>query len=490
MVHGAYQEGIRAAQDCIEHFRQHQRQTLRNADDSFVHNRSVSVVVIGAGATGLAAARHLIDHHTNQSKTNDGKEDTPQPSVVKFQVIVVEARNRIGGRVRTETLSSDNNTEIAFATTAASSDAGEKIVVELGANWLQQGDRDNPLVPLAVETLGLETRHTDFLRPMEYPSSRYVPPDRVDAIMNEFARRCQNQVGRYATEKQQQQQQQKNWDPSSTDFSIAPRSAQDVYDEWIHDITTRKDDPITTIITPEEIRHVLEGELLCDAGVPLSHLSAAFGMEPGVGEGDRWVVGGYHQILHHLARDLDIRYEWVVESVETTYGQSSAEPRCIAVVTRRRIHDRSVDAATASDSLLPQQQQQQLCADAVICTVPCSVLQRSSDEEGSIQFIPPISDSHVAALQALTTGKVEKVALQFSERWWPPALDSYGYLRVYGDHFGDVSEWLDCTDVYGVPVISGLFSGPWLEEIWSDGATDQEIATKATAALFKAIHET
>lgn len=50
-----------------------------HTDKCFVFNQQETVVVIGAGAAGLAAARHLNNFN--------------------HKVIVLEARNRIGGRV-------------------------------------------------------------------------------------------------------------------------------------------------------------------------------------------------------------------------------------------------------------------------------------------------------------------------------------------------------------------------------------------------------
>src|SRR5437899_670739 len=68
------------------------------------------VLVIGAGMAGIAAARRLQESgHAS--------------------VIVLEARDRIGGRIHTE-------------------HRADGTVRERGANWLHEG-RTNPLVPIA-----------------------------------------------------------------------------------------------------------------------------------------------------------------------------------------------------------------------------------------------------------------------------------------------------------------------------------------------------
>jgi monoamine oxidase len=81
---------------------------------------SAEVVVVGAGASGLSAARFLAD--------------------AGLQVVVLEARDRLGGRIRT-------NRDLVTP-------------VDLGAGWIH-GEVDNPLSPLAEE-FGSELFATNF----------------------------------------------------------------------------------------------------------------------------------------------------------------------------------------------------------------------------------------------------------------------------------------------------------------------------------------
>ncbi|XP_075518682.1 polyamine oxidase 2-like isoform X2 [Primulina tabacum] len=83
------------------------------------HAASPSVIVIGAGFSGIAAARALHD--------------------ASFQVIVLESRDRIGGRVRTDY-------SLGFP-------------VDLGASWLHGVCNENPLAPL-IGRLGLPLYRT------------------------------------------------------------------------------------------------------------------------------------------------------------------------------------------------------------------------------------------------------------------------------------------------------------------------------------------
>jgi len=101
-VHGALNSGRRAASQVLEG-----------------HGHR-SVVVVGAGAAGLGAAQALVDAGSD--------------------VVVVEARDRIGGRVWTD-------------------DLGDA-PVDLGGSWIH-GVRGNPLTELA-DSLDITLVHTDY----------------------------------------------------------------------------------------------------------------------------------------------------------------------------------------------------------------------------------------------------------------------------------------------------------------------------------------
>jgi phytoene dehydrogenase-like protein len=73
--------------------------------------RGTSVIVIGAGVAGLAAARRL---------TREG-----------FAVTVLEGRNRIGGRVWTDVI--------------------DGVPMDVGAGWIHGPDGGNPIATLATK---------------------------------------------------------------------------------------------------------------------------------------------------------------------------------------------------------------------------------------------------------------------------------------------------------------------------------------------------
>jgi monoamine oxidase len=352
MTHGAYEEGQRAAVWCVE--KGYRR-----------------VVIIGAGMAGLSAAGALLE--------------------AGHDVSVLEARDRIGGRVHTVGLA-------------------DGLTAELGANWLQQGER-NSLLPLA-RSLELGLEDTDFTSPVDYDHSGVVDGSHDDAIVSELRRRIDALVGE-------------------------DRSIASLVEEWVS-----QPEPYSVA----DIVRVIDSEVYLDSGIPLSELSARSGFEPGVGLGDRWIRGGYVQLLAHLARGVKVELSWPADRITSTYnGVLVSGPMGV-------VH-----------------------GDAVIVTVPVAVL-----KAGALVLDPPLQRSHSEALEHLDAGRVEKVVLRFAERWWTPTPG--GYFRIIGSEPGQASEWLDLTDATGQPVLVGLFVGDWADQLWT-GHDDAAVAVAATAVL-------
>jgi hypothetical protein len=197
------------------------------------------------------------------------------------------------------------------------------------------------------------------------------------------------------------------------------------------------------------MRAMVDAEIVLDSGVPLDQMSAKCSWEPGVGEGDSWLKDGYGSVQKLLANGQDIRLGHPVEQV------------------RHGGHGASVSGGFGN-----------LTGDAVIVTVPAAVI-----KAGGIRFDPPLPQDRHRALDLIATGQVEKVVLEFGERWWP--VSASGYLRALGAAPGQVCEWLDMTEATGRPVITGIFAGRWADELWT-GRSDVEVAEAATRVLYHA----
>jgi len=108
----------------------------------------LDVIVIGAGAAGLAAARKL---------QQAGK-----------RTLVVEARSRLGGRIFTQWL-------------------GDGTAVDLGAAWLHGHSATNPLTDLAkkAQAVLVETNWDDSTDCFEAKGPASGPPDHDEKIMSD-----------------------------------------------------------------------------------------------------------------------------------------------------------------------------------------------------------------------------------------------------------------------------------------------------------------
>ena len=387
MTHGAYEQGVLAG--------------ARAAD--LGHDR---VAVIGAGMAGLAAARTLADRG--------------------IDAVVWEARERLGGR------------------TAGVEVGGTGF--DLGANWLQQYD-ENVLARLA-EKLGLRVVPTDFTDPVmlgeetrptadDVPTAEDVPS--ADDVVSPAADSAPGATGTPSGAPAAgseaaggiEAELRKRLAAAPVGIGIA-----DVLDDWL-----RAPGPWTA----RELKRLVDAEIVMDSGAPLSWLSARHGFEPGVGEGDRWIAGGYRLLVDHLAAGLDVRLGKPVRRI-TVDGDGV-----------------TLDGDGMSDRV-----------DAVIVTVPLGVL-----AAGTIALSPALPQPHRDALSRLGMGRVEKVVLRFAERFWP--RHPGGYYRVHGPRDNCVCEWLDATAADGTPTLVGLFAGPWLDEMWT--GTDAEIAARAAAVV-------
>lgn len=338
MVHGAHASGIAAAEWAIA-------------------SGGRSVIVVGAGVAGLSAARRLAD---------DG-----------VDVVVLEARDRIGGRIHTVAMSGAR--------------------VDAGAAWLQQAPR-NPLARLAGD-LGAELVPTSFDAPLAAAD---------DGIVGDVAGAHQRLLAAVV-------------DDEPLGLQVERRLAA-------VDHTER-----------HALRQAIAGEVVAEAGVAVERLSPLALREDGVGAGDLWLPGGLQQVLDHLAAGLDVRLRTVVRAIDW---------------------DRD---GVAVDWL---------AADRCICTIPIGSLT-------DVRLTPGLPPTHLDALAHIGMGVVEKVVLQFDERWWP--VSPSGYLRWY-ETPPSWGEWLDLTDGVGVPTVAGLIAGDAVAR-HHHGRTDHEVARAATEAL-------
>lgn len=213
-----------------------------------------TVVVIGAGISGLAAARVL---------TEEG-----------YSVIVVEARERIGGRIWT-------------------SHEWPGIPLDLGASWIHGSD-DNPIADLARE-LDIATVVTDYDNTWLWDTDgREIGDDEHDDIDNRFVEMLDDlDSERDAMD-----------DADEDDIALG-----DAIEDWID---ARQPDPTTIRQLAYSVNTAIEHEYAAD----IADLSFYYFDGGDAFDGDDLLFpDGYSQIVHGLAEGLDIRLGQVVRKV-------------------------------------------------------------------------------------------------------------------------------------------------------------------------------
>lgn len=215
------------------------------------------VIVVGAGAAGLAAARALSN------------ED--------YDVIVLEARNRIGGRVWTDR---------TWADTA----------LDMGASWIH-GSRDNPLSSL-VRQFKLKTAITDYDNLWLYDTSGSLvnddAQDRIDTRLDDLLDEL---------------------DELRDDFDEEDRDDISLQ-QAVDSILARRD---FSERARRELNYAINATIEHEYGTDIANLSFYYWDD---GEefdgGDLLLPNGFDQVMQGLAAGMDIRLEHVVEHIAYT----------------------------------------------------------------------------------------------------------------------------------------------------------------------------
>jgi len=216
---------------------------------------TVDVVVIGAGVAGLTAARLL---------TRAGR-----------RVVVLEARDRIGGRVHT--------------------DRSDGHVTDLGASWIH--GVDGSAVAEAAAAFGIPT--------VEFTVGGYQVDSRPIAYHGPDGHRLDDDATRRFSA-----------DVHTVDAALADVVAGSGPTDSYRDVVERAIDlQGWDASRAERVREHLEHRSEEQYGVPSDEL-AAHGLDDDTIEGDEVVFpDGYDALPTHLAEGLDVRLEHVVRGV-------------------------------------------------------------------------------------------------------------------------------------------------------------------------------
>ncbi|MEU9078663.1 NAD(P)/FAD-dependent oxidoreductase [Kitasatospora sp. NPDC048538] len=210
------------------------------------------VIVVGAGASGLAAARYLADKGKN--------------------VLVLEARGRIGGRIWT-------------------SEQWGGTPVDMGASWIHGVDK-NPITDLAKKA-GARMVTTDPESATDYLANGHKADDASEQAMQRWRKAAAKAL-------------EANQDQNDDQKDVSMRSVVERALNWS---SLSNGDKALASFALNDYEHEYSGSV--------SDMSALyFDNGASIRGKDVLFPGGYHQITDLLAKDLDVRTEHVVQQID------------------------------------------------------------------------------------------------------------------------------------------------------------------------------
>uniref|UniRef100_A0A4W4EY94 Lysine-specific histone demethylase n=1 Tax=Electrophorus electricus TaxID=8005 RepID=A0A4W4EY94_ELEEL len=143
------------------------------------------------------------------------------------------------------------------------------------------------------------------------------------------------------------------------------------------------------------------------------------------------VRNGYSCVPVALAEGLDIKLNTAVRQVR--YTSSGCE--VIAVNTR-----------STTQTFIYK-------CDAVLCTLPLGVMKQ---QPPAVQFVPPLPEWKTAALQRMGFGNLNKVVLCFDRVFWDPSVNLFGHV---GSTTASRGELFLFWNLYKAPILLALMAG-------------------------------
>ncbi len=496
-----------------------------------------TVAVIGAGMSGLGCARQLeglFAHFKDRFKAMG--EDVPK-------VVVVEGRDRVGGRVYSRGFQSD--------TSRSTLKRGNRCTAEMGGMIITGFDRGNPLNILVRGQLALDYHG---LRPTTtiYDSTGQPVEQRRDQLAERLYNDILDRVSDYKFKTT----------PSATaegdhEMVDANRDSHGESSKTIAQIeeaamikSQRSSAEIPFVSKPVDTVPVssdrLTGKAHMEPGTPAVHRAAykarlmGWSLKEGVADdrdlqleevvaADDATLGSvmdvaisqYRGVVHILPLDLRL-LNWHIANLEYSnainYGQLSLAgwdvdagnewegkhtqivggyqqvprgllhcPYPLDVSKNKVVNFISHYDQSTNVPVIGFEDGTSLPAHIIVNTMPLGVLKSQT-----VDYSPSLPSWKIGAIERLGFGILNKVVLVFKEAFWDQSRDIFGVLREptqrasldqndYSTNRGRFFQWFNATKTSGLPTLIALMAGD--AAFQTEKESNESLAREAVAVL-------
>lgn len=500
--------------------------------------KSKTVVVIGAGISGLGCARQLEGLFSQfEDRFHDMGEEVPR-------VVVLEGRDRIGGRVYSRALKSKPKHSSILG-------PGSRHTAEMGGMIITGFDRGNPLniilrgqLALPYHALRPDTTIYDATgRPVDLNRDQYAeqlfnyildrvseykfkvePPPMLDGDRDLLDVGRDPSVEGTASIREVEegapvklQSNSSSQSPAAVGVQLVPVSS----DRLTGRAHMEPGIPAvhTAAYKAREIGWLLRSGVGIEADLDLE--PAVRSMEATLGSVFDEAIRQYTRIVDftpldlrlinwHVANleysnattcnrlslggwDLDAGNEWEGKHTMVTGGYQQVPrgllncPKPLDVRKNNAVKKVIYGSENSTPSKVILNNGEVIEADYIVSSLPLGVLKRKH-----IEFEPPLPDWKLGAIQRIGFGTLNKVVLVYEEPFWDTKRDIFGTLRNPPDRFsldqkeyfskrGRFFQWFNCTNTTGLPTLVALMAGD--AAFYTEKAQNGDLIEEATEVL-------
>ncbi|KKA29991.1 hypothetical protein TD95_002979 [Thielaviopsis punctulata] len=489
-----------------------------------------TIVVIGAGVSGLGCARQLDGLFQQYSHDFVALNELPP------RVIVVEARNRVGGRVYSKAFNATPDPKSGFAGARCTAEMGGMIITGFYGNplnFLVRGQLGLAYHALRPETTlydsnGLpadlesdqvvEHLFNDSLdRVSEYKFDIKLPPLVFGnmPLINEG--RDSNSEGTWTLK---QMDDAANLGAPAAQRQLASRGIRSVGEQSKYGRAALKAREMGWKLKPGvsstetvNLDQAAHADKACMGSVfenAINQYTNIVEMKPLHLRLLNWHVANLEYSnatdLHNLSLggwDIDAGNEWEGKHTMVIGGYQSMargllmcpqplECRFLSPV-QKIVYSPDFDKTADSKSKIICEDGTQIEADHIVCSIPLGVL-----KSGNVQFDPPIPEWKAGAIKRVGYGVLNKLILTYQDPFWEPDRDIFGILRDpsnleslqqkdYAESRGRLFQWFNVSQSSGLPCLVALMAGK--AGYATEKEDDKALVEEATTLLRKVFGE-